>query len=82
MSRFVSTYTKWKDVERFARVVPMEEIAGNDYNLNIARYVGTAEEEVAIDVKTELATLKGLITKRDEAETIMLTHLKELGYDS
>lgn len=81
VKRFVEAYSAWRDVERFARVVPMEEIAGNDYNLNIARYVGTAEEEVAVDVKTELATLKKLIAERDKAEATMLTHLKELNYE-
>jgi type I restriction enzyme M protein len=80
--RFVETYEKWQDVERFARVVPMEEIAGNDYNLNLARYVGTAEDEETIDVKIELKTLKNLIAERDKAEIAMLTHLKRLGYDS
>jgi type I restriction enzyme M protein len=81
VTRFVETYTSWKDVERFARVVPMEEITANDYNLNIARYVGTAEDAVEIDVKVELAILKTLITQRDQAEVAMLKHLKELGYE-
>ncbi len=80
VKRFVKTYGAWGDVERFARVVPMEDIAANDYNLNLARYVHTAEDEVAIDVKSELHTLKTLIAKRDKAEAAMLAHLKELGY--
>lgn len=82
VSRFVGTYNGWKDVERFARVVPMQEIAANDYNLNIARYVGTAEEEAEIDVKAEVHTLKDLLGRRNQAEAAMLKHLKELGYDS
>lgn len=82
VSRFVKSYNAWKDVERFARVVPINDIAANDYNLNIARYVGTAEEETTIDVKAEVKVLKDLIAKRDQAETAMLKNLKELGYDS
>ena len=82
VTRFVGTYNDWKDVERFARVVPMEEIASNDYNLNIARYVGTAEDTITIDVKAETRTLKTLINERDKAEAVMLKHLKVLGYDS
>lgn len=78
----MGTYNGWKDVERFARVVPMQEIAANDYNLNIARYVGTAEEEAEIDVKAEVHTLKDLLGRRNQAEAAMLKHLKELGYDS
>jgi len=80
--RFVSTYIAWRDAERFARVVPMAEIAANDYNLNIARYVHTAEDEVAIDVQAELVSLKDLMAKRDAAEAVMMGRLKGLGYDS
>jgi len=82
VQRFVKTYEAWSDVERFARMVPMEEIAVNDYNLNLARYVQTVEVASAVDVKVELHTLKDLIAKRDEAEAVMLARLKELGYAS
>jgi len=29
----------------------MDEIEANDFNLNISRYVSTAEQEVAIDLR-------------------------------
>lgn len=82
VKRFVGAYHNWKDIERFARIVGIEEIATNEYNLNIARYVHTAEDEVGIDVKAELVTLKDLIEKRDAAEAVMMEHLKGLGYGS
>jgi type I restriction enzyme M protein len=82
VQRFVSVYNQWQDVERFARVVPISEIAANDYNLNIARYVHTAEDAEVIDVAIELATLKTLISERNAAEATMLKHLEGLGYDS
>ncbi|MBT4921706.1 MAG: SAM-dependent DNA methyltransferase [Rickettsiales bacterium] len=82
VARFVSTYESWQDVERFARLVLISEITTNDHNLNIARYVHTAEEEEPIDVKAELSSLKDLIAKRDEAENVMMKHLQGLGYDS
>ena len=81
VQRFVQSYNSYQDIERFARIVPMQEIAANDYNLNIARYVHTKEDEVLIDVKSELHSLKELIAKRNDAESTMLTHLKGLGYD-
>lgn len=80
--RFVEIYGNWEEVERFARVVKAEEIAENEYNLNIARYVGIAEEEEQIDVAAEMSVLRGLMARRDEAEAVMWGHLKELGYDS
>ncbi len=72
----------YKDQERFSRVVNIEEIKENDFNLNIARYVQTTEDEEKIDVKTELGTLKELIASRNVAEEKMMKFMKELGYDS
>lgn len=82
VSRFVNAYEAWTGEYRFARVVPMAEIAGNDYNLNISRYVQIAEEQDAIDVAAELEKLIALIDQRNDAEAKMLSHLKELGYAS
>lgn len=82
VARFVAAFEAWANEERFARVVPMDEIAGNDHNLNISRYVQLAEEQEAIDVTAELNTLMGLIERRNEAEASMLGQLKDLGYVS
>jgi len=73
-------FDDYTDEERFSRVVPLEEIAENDYNLNIPRYVPDLEEEEEIDVAAELVKLNDLRAERDTAETEMLQHLKELGY--
>ena len=53
ISKVVNTFNKYKDVEKYARVVDMKEMKENDYNLNISRYVDTSEEEEKIDVKKE-----------------------------
>ena len=82
VKRMAKAFSAYKDEERFCRVVPLDEIAKNDYNLNIARYVQTQEEEEPVDVKAELKKLKELIGDRNQAEKVMMKHLKELGYDS
>ena len=68
------------DIEKMARVVPVDEIAANGFNLNISRYVQTGADAEAVDVATEIAKLRDLIAKRDEAEAVMFGHLKRLGY--
>jgi type I restriction enzyme M protein len=68
------------DIERFARVVPLEEIAANDHNLNISRYVHVTEDEEDLDVAEEVAKLLDLREKRDAAEARMMGFLKDLGY--
>lgn len=68
-------------LDKFAAVVTVEEIADeNDYNLNISRYVESADPPPQLDVKKELAILRELETARDKAEREMDRLLKELGY--
>jgi type I restriction enzyme M protein len=62
------------------RVVDMEEIKENDFNLNISRYIDTLEPEKPIDVKAELEKLWAAEKARDEAVARMNTLLKEMGY--
>ena len=68
------------DQDLFCRVVELREIADNDFNLNLTRYVQTDPPPPPIDVKAEVATLQELMAKRDEAEGRMVGFLKELGY--
>jgi len=51
IASIVETYKYRKETERYSRKVSMEEIKKNGYNLNISRYVSTAEDEVQIDLK-------------------------------
>ena len=57
-----SWYQEFQDVEGIARVVTLEEIASNDHNLNIPRYV---EPKVEQQVPSVDEAMKGL---RDSAE--------------
>ena len=43
-------YEKREDVDKYAHLATFEEIAENDFNLNIPRYVDTFEEEEEIDI--------------------------------
>jgi type I restriction enzyme M protein len=72
----------FKDVARYARVVPVEEIKKNDFNLNISRYVDTAEAEEKVDVASAVAKLREAEKARDEAKAVMDGFLRELGYDA
>jgi type I restriction enzyme M protein len=62
--RIVDTFRKGEDVPRYARMVPLDEIADarNDWNLNLPRYVDTSEPEDLQDIE---AHLRGGIPERD-----------------
>jgi len=80
INRIVKAYKAFKDEERYARVVSLEEIKENDYNLNISRYVDTTEPEEKIDLKAAIKELRKLEKERAKAEEKMNKFLEELGY--
>lgn len=75
----VDAYHAFEDQERFAAVVDLETLAGNEFNLNISRYVSTHEEAEEYDLAAELAKLEEIEQRRVEADRRLRQHLKTLG---
>ena len=80
VSSIVEAFRACAEVERFVHVADVEEIAANDYNLNISRYVDTTEPVEVLSVEDALAQLREAERKRDEAAARMDELLAELGY--
>ena len=72
-------YTERVDVERFAYVASFEEIKGNDFNLNIPRYVDTFEEEELVDIEEVQGNIERIKAEIAAVEAQMAQYLKELG---
>lgn len=66
--------------EKYAYVATPAEIAENDFNLNIPRYVDTFEEEEEIDIQSVQAEIDSLEATLAVVQTQMKEYLKELGY--
>jgi type I restriction enzyme M protein len=62
-----------------ARLVPLDEIKENAYDLNIGRYLKTEAAEV-VDVGEALTALNDARAKLAEAEKAMIERLKAAGY--
>jgi type I restriction enzyme M protein len=54
ISKIVHVYKQQKNVPGYARMVPVSEIAGEDYNCNIRRYVDNAPPPEPHDVRAHL----------------------------
>ena len=77
IARIADTFTAWREQDKYSRIVPVEEIARNDYNISPSRYIhtGAADEyrplveiieelEVLEDEAKETdAVLKGILAK-------------------
>ena len=80
VEKIVSTLDNYKEIEKYSRIVTLDEIKENNYNLNISRYIDTTEEEEQIDVEQSIKELKQLEQEREKIEATMYNFLKELGY--
>lgn len=81
LQKILATCAARTDVEKYAHLASREEIAENDYNLNIPRYVDTFEEEEEIDLMAVRAEREKLKAELAVLEERMAGYLKELGYE-
>jgi type I restriction enzyme M protein len=77
----LAAYEARQPVEQYAALATREQIAANDYNLNIPRYVDTFTAEDQIDlaaVQSEIATLEDQLAG---VKARMANYLRELGVE-
>jgi len=74
-------YADPDELLKHARVVDIEEIAENEYNLNIPRYVDTFEPEARVSVGEALQKLAEAEMALRGAEQQLYELLKEAGYE-
>jgi len=62
IARIADTFTAWKEVEKYSRIVSLQEIAKNDFNISPSRYIHTgegAEYRPITEIMEELEALEG-----------------------
>jgi len=70
------------EVDKYSHVANLKEVAENDYNLNIPRYVDTFEEEEPVDLATVSSELKAIDTAMAAADATIADYCKQLGIDT
>ncbi|MDE5853512.1 MAG: type I restriction-modification system subunit M [Ruminococcus sp.] len=79
IDKIVTTYKERKVIEKYSYKASQEEIAENDYNLNIPRYVDTFEEEEPVDINEVKANIANIEKELAEVQAKMDEYLRELG---
>jgi type I restriction enzyme M protein len=79
VERIYGWYRDYKDVKGVARVVTLDDIAANDYNLNIPRYVEPKVDEEVLTVGEAQQRLKDSAEAAFAAEDKLITILKREG---
>ena len=81
IAKVVETFRTHATVEKYSHRASPEEIAENDFNLNIPRYVDTFEPEEEIDVAALQKEIDQIEAELAEVRGRMRGYLKELGVE-
>lgn len=80
IDKIVDTYKHRREEDRYSRVVSLEEIEReHDFNLNISRYVSTAEAEKELDLGAVHRQLADLQERAQSAAKRHNSYLEDLG---
>lgn len=79
VEKIINAYDAADEVDKYMRVVDLEEIAENDYNLNISRYIDTSEPEPEVDLQAVKVNIEKLEAQEKEIDKKLAEFLNELG---
>lgn len=79
IEKIVSTYQDRKTIDKYSDLATLEDIAENNYNLNIPRYVDTFEEEEPVDLDAVVKELEKLESADVTLDAIIIAQCNELG---
>ena len=79
IDKIIETYEKREEVDKYSHLATFDEIAENDYNLNIPRYVDTFEPEPEIDLDAVAAHIRKIGEDMKDVDAKIASYCDELG---
>jgi type I restriction enzyme M protein len=80
IDKIVKAFDGHNDIEKYARVVGLDELKENDFNLNVRRYIENGAENERIDVNRTWKELEELEKEKEKINKEVAGYIKELGY--
>ncbi|MEG4962649.1 MULTISPECIES: type I restriction-modification system subunit M [unclassified Microcoleus] len=81
VEKIVETYRGRLQENKYSYCAPLAEVAENDFNLNIPRYVDTFEEEEEIDLGAIAVELRSMDRAMEENDRLIRGFCDELGIE-
>jgi len=81
IEKIVQIHEAFEEALKYARVVGLDELKENDWNLSVARYVDIFDEPEPVDVEKVWKKLKALEEERRKDEEKLAEYLRELGFE-
>lgn len=79
IKHIIEAYRNRQEIEKYCHIASLQEIAENDYNLNIPRYVDTFEAEEAVDLNTVAEKISAIDAELKTVDTTIAAFCSELG---
>ncbi|EPU6914863.1 TPA: N-6 DNA methylase [Pseudomonas aeruginosa] len=80
LNQIATTYKARTNVGQYSKLASQAEVASNDFNLSVARYVQVAEEEEELDLASLRAERAALRSELERLEEKLAILLKEIGH--
>lgn len=77
--RIAETFSVWKEVEKYSRIVTREEIAKNDFNISPSRYIHSGEGEVYRPIVEIVEEMEALETEAKATDAALKAILSRIG---
>ncbi len=68
-TKILEAFTAREDAEHFAKLVPNEDIAGNDYNIAVSSYIEAEDTREVVNISELNADIKQIVAKQSELRT-------------
>ena len=81
IEKIVSSFKKYKNINKYCHIADLEEIEENEFNLNVPRYVDISEEEEEMNLQEEFESLNSLEQQRKDFEKQLKDELKNIGIE-
>ena len=81
IEKIVNGYENFKDLDKFSRVVELDEIKENDWNLSVPRYVDIFDPPEQIDIQHVWNNIKKIENEREKAEKKLVEYLRDIGFE-
>ena len=82
IDKIIRTYKNLTAEAKYSYVAPLVEVAENDFNLNIPRYVNTFDEEETVDLTAVAQELKDLEKDISTTDQTIVEYCAPLGMET
>jgi len=80
IKKILDAYLNWREIEGFSKIITIEEVRRNDYNLSPSRYVSVDEKEEILPVEDILVELGKVEEERREVDKELKEILQKMGF--